>query len=167
MAASKKISSDWVCYLLVSSDSSQTYVGASNDAIKRLWKHNTGRGAKRTKGQHWSHVLIVSGFRDKIACLSFEAGWKRISKRRSNKMIGYLDPLSGIELKYTDHTVWNRLLDLLYFLHQFDYKGGKFKTNKKSRGLNKPHKLKISYKYTDNLDCINDMPWPHFVRIKS
>src|ERR1044071_2789854 len=114
---------NWVCYLLLSDDTSQTYIGSSNDADRRLHAHNTGRGAKRTKGQQWSHILIISGFDCKQSCLSFEAGWKRLAKRRTNTR------LKKFNLKYEGDTVRKRLLDLLYFVRTFTFIGTKFILN--------------------------------------
>ena len=155
----------WVCYLLVSDSTDQTYVGASNDAVKRLRTHNRGAGAKRTKGQTWSHVLIVNGFDSKHACLSFEAGWKRLGRNRSKKRFGHLESRSLIELTYTNHSVWNRLLDLLYFVHQFNYIGTKFVVRKDLVGQSKPDELTIDYMY--DLDCVDDMPWPDFISVQN
>jgi predicted GIY-YIG superfamily endonuclease len=158
---------NWVCYLLLSQDTNQTYVGASNDAIKRLCNHNRGRGAKRTKGQTWSHVIIVSGFGCKQSCLSFEAGWKRLSKYRSNKKFVNLVEESIIELKYTDHTVWNRFLDLCYFVHNITFIGTKFILNHHLKHpVYHPGDLCIKCHMPDEFDFIFDLPWPDFVEIK-
>lgn len=132
----------WVCYLIVSEQTKQTYVGASNDAERRLRTHNTGRGAKRTRGQTWSHVVIVSGFGCKQECLSFEAGWKRLGKRRTRARLAKLNTQlqtssnsqremisgnpGGTDYAYSSDTVWNRLLDLLYFVRTFNFVGTKF-----------------------------------------
>lgn len=154
----------WVCYLLLSDTSNQTYVGASNDAIKRLKNHNTNRGAKRTRGQQWSHVLIISGFDCKKSCLSFEAGWKRLAKTRSNKKLLNLIDKSEIELKYTNHMVWNRLLDLFYFMHNFTFIGTKFICNQTHKHkIIKPDYLVITYHMDD--DFIFDLYWPKFVSV--
>lgn len=53
-----------------------TYVGCSNNPKRRLRQHNgeIKGGAKYTlsKGEGWSHILIVSGFQNKIQALQFE-----------------------------------------------------------------------------------------------
>ena len=80
-------------YLLVSCDNKKTYIGASNNPVRRLRCHNGELvgGAKRTcVGRPWRHVCIVNGF-DKISALQFE--WK--VKRKKNKK-GKYKPLSGV-----------------------------------------------------------------------
>ncbi len=150
----------WVCYLIMAEESAQTYVGASNDAVRRLATHNSGKGAKRTRGQSWSHVLIINGFDCKQSCLSFEAGWKRLGKRRSNLRLREIDP----DLKYTADTVWNRLLDLLYFMHNFTCMGTKFILNKNlAHDTYWPEELVIRL---SKLEYLFDLPWPEFVSIE-
>lgn len=156
----------WVCYLILAEESSQTYVGASNNPINRLKNHNSNRGAKRTKGQTWSHVLIVSGFDCKQSCLSFEAGWKRLSKYRNNKKLANLIDKSDIELKYTNHTVWNRLLDLMFFTYNFTFIGTKFIQNKDLKNpVCHPDKLTITYHMADTFNFITDLTWPKFIKL--
>lgn len=158
--------SDWVCYLLRSLDNNHTYIGATNDSERRLNAHNSmskGRkGAKRTCGQTWVHVLIVSGFRDKRSCLSFEAGWKRLAKSRSNKKLAFISLLSGEEYKYTRDTIMNRILDLLYFVHHTSFIGTKFMIN---------HDYRVPVLLPDYLALntyidINTFPWPYFAVVK-
>ena len=51
--------------------SKKTYVGYTNDVTARLNKHNSGKGAKSTKGYKW--VLIYKKrFTDKNKAMSFE-----------------------------------------------------------------------------------------------
>ena len=158
----------WVCYLILATESNQTYVGASNNADKRLQNHNSNRGAKRTKGQIWEHVIIVSGFDCKRSCLSFEAGWKRLPKYRSNKKLLNLTDESAIELRYTNHTVWNRFLDLLYFVHNFTFIGTKFILNKDLKHpVCQPDQLIITHYMSDKFDFIFDLDWPDFIEIES
>ena len=53
-----------------------TYVGWTNDIARRLAKHNTGTGARSTRGRTW--VLLHSeGFADKRAAMSREWHLKR------------------------------------------------------------------------------------------
>jgi predicted GIY-YIG superfamily endonuclease len=79
----------WVCYILKSIDSNKTYVGATNNLDRRLADHNRlngqSRGAKATKGQQWIPILFISGFPNKIACLSFESGVRFVRKRKNKK----------------------------------------------------------------------------------
>lgn len=107
--------SPWTCYLICSLDTGHTYIGASNDPERRLGNHNAGVGAKRTRGQTWVPVLQISGFDSMQECLSFEAGWKRISKRRNKARLASIDSL--IDVTYTQDSRHNRIVDLLYFLY--------------------------------------------------
>jgi putative endonuclease len=152
---------NWVCYLIMSLDTNSTYIGASNDQPKRLATHNSGKGAKYTKGQTWIPILVIEGFTSKRACLSFEAGWKRLSKKRNN---GRLIPiwLQGSDvLKYGTDPKWNRIMDLLYFTHNFTFHDPKFICRPLS---------KLEYMFPPPLEInifselwINDLPWPCFV----
>lgn len=158
--------SDWICYL-IESENDHTYIGASNNAIKRLSTHNRGKGAKRTRGQQWSHVLIVSGFKSKNECLSFESGWKKIIKKRNKSLLKNLEKQSKICLTYTDYLAWNRTLDLLYFMHSFNYVRPKFVMRKGIVGTSKPDRLYLDPKgIMKDLDVVSDIPWPDFVQIK-
>lgn len=100
------IEKKWVCYLLQSLDSNRTYIGATNNLFKRINMHNSGKGAKYTRGQTWMPVLIVKGFINKNSCLSFEKGWQKFYKKRST---------NNLNFRYTKDNTWNRVLDLLYF----------------------------------------------------
>lgn len=87
---------DWLCYILLSVDGCRTYVGATDNLLRRVGDHNglhgISRGAKATKGRQWYPVLFIDGFPNKIACLSFETGVRRIARRR--KGIQYTVPRS-------------------------------------------------------------------------
>lgn len=156
---------DWVCYLIMSLDSNDTYIGSSNNQPRRLNDHNnTGvgrRGAKRTKGQTWIPVIIVSGFENKRSCLSFEAGWKRLSKRRNKERLKLINFVNKTTLSYSRDTRWNRIIDLLYFSHNFTFIDTKFMLNRDIKHpINYPIKLIIQI-FSD--DWIQDLPWPYFM----
>ena len=72
----------WVCYLIKSTDSNKTYIGATNNLQRRLNDHcglnGNSKGAKYTKGEMWYVILFVSGFQNKKECLSFEYQFKKI-----------------------------------------------------------------------------------------
>ncbi len=114
----------WVCYLLKSVDSNKTYVGATNNLIKRLNDHcginGKSKGAKYTKGEMWYVVLYVEGFRNKIECLSFEYQFKKMRKKK-------LD-LSCYNLKNIgNETITKRIQDLfkLILLNKPEHKWNK------------------------------------------
>lgn len=160
---------DWVCYLIMSLDSNDTYIGSSNNQARRLCDHNnrckSRRGAKRTRGQTWAPILFISGFNSKNACLSFEAGWKRLSKRRSNSRLELIncmvDDNLSYTLSYTRDPKWNRLMDLVYFTNNISFINGKFKLNHNFKHpIEAPNDLVINI-FTE--EWISELPFPYFV----
>ena len=162
--------SDWVCYLIRSLDSNCTYVGSTNNMPKRLAAHNSTnksrKGARRTCGQTWTPMIVVSGFNHKNACLSFEAGWKRLAKYRNNKKLEIINIITKLNLRYTNRDrYWDRILDLLFFVHNFTFIGTKFKLNyQQTDPTNCPIFLTINV-FLD--DWIKQLPWPFFIRISN
>lgn len=162
---------DWVCYLIFSLDSNDTYIGSSNNQPKRLNAHNNNdktikrKGAKRTRGQTWVPLIIISGFEHKCACLSFEAGWKRLSKNRNNTRLLFINEMAGTNLAYSRKPKYDRMIDLLYFVHNFTLLDTKFRLNHSmTHPLNQPDRLIIKTFFED---WFVDMPWPHFIEIDS
>jgi predicted GIY-YIG superfamily endonuclease len=153
----------WVCYLITSLSSNDTYIGATNNPENRLYNHNRkGKyGAKRTRGQTWIPIVIISGFESKISCLSFEAGWKRLAKRRSNEKLEPINYMCDLNLKYVQKdTKWNRIMDLLYFMHNFTYIEKKFKINYDLR-----HPIYVPPNLYINIfqgEYIQELPWTFF-----
>lgn len=154
----------WVCYLLMSLDTGQTYIGSTNNIQNRLANHNNAikkRGAIRTRGQTWVPILFISGFHHKNACLSFESGWKRLCYNRSNRRLFLLNGIYGINLCYTRDARWNRIMDLLYFVHNITLLDTKFKINYDIRHpICPPEELFIKIFMED---WIKDLPWPYFI----
>jgi putative endonuclease len=151
---------DYLCYMIASLDSNKTYIGSTNNFPKRFEKHNSGTGAKSTRGQTWVPIITVAGFQTKNACLSFEAQWKRLSKKRTNSRFILMNMMGpSINLFYDSDTKWNRIMDLIYFMHNFTLVGDKFKLD---CGTNLPNQLTISI---FSGEFIGDLPWPHFVKI--
>tara|TARA_B100000780_G_C21126371_1_gene457183 strand:- start:1463 stop:1861 length:399 start_codon:yes stop_codon:yes gene_type:complete len=76
---------NWVCYII--ENNGCTYVGASNNATKRLRAHNgeISGGAKytRSKGCGWKHVCIIHGFPTKIESLQFEWALKHVRPKNA------------------------------------------------------------------------------------
>ena len=156
------MSNSWVCYLLMSLDSNCTYIGSSNNQPKRLQTHNIGKGAKRTRGQNWIPIIVISGFHHKNTCLSFEAGWKRLAERRNNDRLFFINQMTNSNFKYTSDTKWNRLMDLIYFVHNFTLLDTKFKINYDiTCPIYQPDDLTITIFMED---FILDLPWPHFIK---
>ena len=76
-------------YILGSKKSGRkkTYVGWTNNLIKRLQKHNSGKGAKSTKGRKWK-IIYKKKYNLKIKAMSEEYYFKKNRKLRkylSNK----------------------------------------------------------------------------------
>ena len=94
----------WVCYLLKSVDSNKTYIGATDNLYRRLCDHNglhgKSKGAKATKGKQWIVILFISGFKNRIGCLSFETGVKKIKKRKHKAYIIKGDPIQKKIIAY-------------------------------------------------------------------
>lgn len=63
-------------YVLASSDASRTYVGWTTDLEVRLAAHNTGKGAKSTRGRQW-RLIYSEKFRNKSDAMSREWHLKR------------------------------------------------------------------------------------------
>ena len=59
----------------------KTYVGYTNNLNLRLKKHNTGRGAKSTRGFKWK-IIYKKRFYDKRLAMSFEYKLKKDKKKR-------------------------------------------------------------------------------------
>ena len=66
---------DYLCYILASSDHKKTYVGITNNLRRRLRQHNGEicGGAKSTKhARPWSVATTITGFRSRSEALMFE-----------------------------------------------------------------------------------------------
>ena len=59
----------------------KTYVGYTNNIIGRLYKHNSGLGAKSTRGYKWE-LIYKKRFYSKQKALSFEYKLKKDRKER-------------------------------------------------------------------------------------
>ena len=61
----------------------KTYVGYTNNLVKRLKKHNNSKGAKSTKGFKWK-LIYKKEFLSKSKAMSFEYSLKKNKKKRLN-----------------------------------------------------------------------------------
>ena len=59
----------------------KSYVGYTNNLKLRLKKHNTGKGAKSTRGFQWK-IIYKKKFYDKRLAMSFEYRLKKDKKKR-------------------------------------------------------------------------------------
>ncbi len=75
-------------YLIVSNlknNKKFSYVGYTNDIKKRLYLHNSGKGAKFTRGKNWK-LVYYEKYDSKSAAMKAEFKLKKNYKLR-NKMI--------------------------------------------------------------------------------
>ena len=85
----------WSCYII--ENKGFTYVGVSNNVIKRLRAHNgeIKGGAKYTtgKGPGWKHVCVIHGFPTKIESMQFEWALKHVPPKRAGGLINRIKKL--------------------------------------------------------------------------
>lgn len=88
-------------YLLICSDGSSSYVGATVDLDHRLRQHNgkikggaVATTSKLTRGRSWIRAAHVEGFPDWKAALQFEWRWKNMT-RKLVKHHGFSAPLDN------------------------------------------------------------------------
>ena len=68
-------------YILYNYTREVSYVGYTNDIQKRLQAHNSGKGAKFTKGGFWD-LIFFKKFKSKILAMQFEYKLKKNKKLR-------------------------------------------------------------------------------------
>ena len=73
-------------YILKCSDSS-LYTGWTNDLVSRVNIHNTGKGAKYTRGRRPCELVYFESFDDKSPALKREHAIKRLSREEKLKLI--------------------------------------------------------------------------------
>ena len=73
----------YVVYLIISSAKNKTisYVGYTNNIDKRLKLHNSGKGAKFTKGKKWK-LAYSQNYKSKIKAMQEEYKLKKNYKLR-------------------------------------------------------------------------------------
>ena len=104
-----------LCYLLQSVDSNRTYIGVTDNMLRRLSQHNGERsgGAKATRGEAWIVVLCVTGFQTRNGALSFETLWKRMQRKRRR----YHHRYPGLMYQTNMTPIQRRQVDLYRLLH--------------------------------------------------
>ena len=65
----------------ISSQTTKTYVGYTNNIILRLKRHNSNKGAKATKGYKWL-LIYNKKFKSKNEAMSYEYKLKKDKKKR-------------------------------------------------------------------------------------
>ena len=77
-------------YMLRCADGS-LYTGWTNDLTRRLAAHNSGRGAKYTRGRGPVRLAFSETFADKSEALGYEAALKKLSREEKQRMIAAQD----------------------------------------------------------------------------
>ena len=67
----------------INSKIQRSYVGYTNNLISRIRKHNTGLGAKSTRGYKWK-IIYKKKFYDKSSAMSYEYKLKNDKKKRKH-----------------------------------------------------------------------------------
>ncbi len=74
-------------YILLCSDGT-LYTGWTNDLEKRLEAHNSGKGARYTRGRRPVVLVYTEDFEEKGAALRREAAIKKLSRKEKLALIG-------------------------------------------------------------------------------
>lgn len=77
-------------YMLRCADGS-LYTGWTNDLTRRLAAHNSGRGAKYTRGRGPVQLAFSETFAEKGEALGYEAALKKLSREEKQRMIAAQD----------------------------------------------------------------------------
>jgi putative endonuclease len=76
----------WYTYIVECSDNT-LYVGTTNDIEKRLLKHNTGKGAKYTKGRGPVKIRYSEVFESRAEACKQEYKLKQYSREEKLELI--------------------------------------------------------------------------------
>ncbi|WP_070121519.1 GIY-YIG nuclease family protein [Bacillus marinisedimentorum] len=74
-----------VVYILECSDKTY-YTGYTNDLDKRIAKHQSGKGAKYTRGRSPLKLMFTKGFATKEEAMKEEYRIKRLSRKEKEKL---------------------------------------------------------------------------------
>lgn len=75
----------YFCYILECSDGTY-YTGWTTDPEQRVRKHNSGKGARYTRGRLPVHLVYLEEQADKIAALKRERAIKALSRAQKEKL---------------------------------------------------------------------------------
>ena len=78
---------DWVVYMLRCGDGS-LYTGITDHLEKRLKAHESGKGAKYTRGRAPLELIFTEEMPDKSAALKREHAIKKLKRAEKLKLIG-------------------------------------------------------------------------------
>ena len=88
---------NFIVYLLISKTKKKylTYAGFTNNLKKRINLHNTGKGAKFTKGKQW-FLLYKKSYKSKSKAMIEEYKLKKDRKKRNILKSNYIKKHEGI-----------------------------------------------------------------------
>ena len=79
-------------YMILASDSSVSYVGYTNNLNKRIDFHNSGKGAKFTRGRKWK-LIYKKSYSSKIEAMKNEYIFKKNLTKRNKIKLKYLNKI--------------------------------------------------------------------------
>ena len=88
----------FIVYLLITKTKNRylTYVGFTNNLKKRIFLHNSGKGAKFTKGKQW-FLLYKKSYKSKSIAMREEYRLKKNKKKRNILKLKYIKKYEGID----------------------------------------------------------------------
>ena len=87
----------FIVYLLITKTKNRylTYVGFTSNLKKRIFLHNSGKGAKFTKGKQW-FLLYKKSYKSKSIAMREEYRLKKNKKKRNILKLKYIKKYEGI-----------------------------------------------------------------------
>ena len=76
----------------MATDHTVTYVGYSNNLKERIIKHNSGKGAKFTRGRKWT-LIYKRTYSSKIEAMKNEYIFKKNLTKRNKIKLRYLNKI--------------------------------------------------------------------------
>ncbi len=80
----------YYCYILLCADNTY-YTGYTDDPEKRLSEHNSGKGAKYTKGRGPCRIVHLESFDTKNEAMSREWHLKKLTRAEKEKLINFTE----------------------------------------------------------------------------
>ena len=116
-------------YIIKSASSNRTYVGMTNNFVRRIRQHNgeIKGGAKYTrKAGDWYPICIIDGFETMVEAMQSEWAVKRRGRGQRRGVVGRFDRLNHIlskQKKWTSKSPEIQTQDLTYYVddafHEF------------------------------------------------
>jgi len=85
------VKENFFVYLILNIKDNKTisYVGWTNNLKKRLQLHNSGKGAKFTRGRNWN-LIFKKKMKSKISAMQFEYKLKKNQKMRKKLINNFI-----------------------------------------------------------------------------